>query len=282
MFDRLVADFKNLLTLPGPYLYTIAHPTYPDASTLKRLIDLVSRRSADHRFDLLVVGRDGHDSDLSALGNRVGKAWRTPNVGDKPLHLAWEGHDASWDRALAPYRLGFHSLGFHDSGPPRIGAGEPEPIAAGPRAPHANFPSYGAEVVWEAGPAAVYSNSFWRDAGAQLEVDGAAAILVTPPVAWFYAHAVNLDFEGIDFERDHAWLRVVLEDVGGGPLLASLFDSETNAIAEESLADQGPGPFEIVLKVRDSRKTVLLFRTGARGDSARARLTKVQLLRDRV
>ena len=67
-FERLATDFRRLLTVPGPYLYTLSHPTYPDAATLDRLIGLLSAHSPDHRFKLLVVGREGHDSDLSSLG----------------------------------------------------------------------------------------------------------------------------------------------------------------------------------------------------------------------
>jgi hypothetical protein len=280
-FEDLVSDFRTLLTLPGPYLYTIAHPTYPEASTLNRLIGLLSSRSPDHQFQLLVVGRYGHDSDLSALGNRVAKAWRRPvNPDDKPPHLAWEGDDASWDEALAPYRLGFHKLGFHDPTAPQPGSGEPT-SSGGARSLHAQFPSPQAKVVWEQGPAAVYTNNYWRGAGAQLETDAAGAALITPPIAWHYSHAVKLDFDQIDFDQDHAWVRVVLEDVGGGRLLASLFDVETNALAEEALADQGPGPVEIFLKVRERAKNFLMFRTGADAQSAHARVTKVQLLRDR-
>lgn len=279
MFDRLAADFRRLLTLPGPYLYVVSHPSYPQAAVLERLIGLLSSRSSEHRFHVLVVGRQGFDSDLSSLGEGVTKAWRSRGTGDKPDHLAWEGHDPSWDRALAPFRIGFHKRGFHDPGSPWSSDSAPaDSEMEGAATHHPNFPSAGARIANDWAPEVVFSPPEWRSGGAELDFEEGAATLVSPAVAWHYSHAAKLDFGGLDVLRRRAWLKVVFAEVSGGPLLASLCQPAADDLAEETLVDRGAGPIELFLKIRDVRRNMLLLRTGASGESARARLLRIQLL----
>jgi hypothetical protein len=106
-FERNCEDFRRLLTLPGPYLYVIADRRFPEVEALRRLIDLLSARSPDHQFHLLVIANEGEEADLSALDGRVTQGWRARDCG-KPSMIQWEGHDPSWDVCLAPFALTLH------------------------------------------------------------------------------------------------------------------------------------------------------------------------------
>jgi hypothetical protein len=106
-FERNCEDFRRLLTLPGPYLYVIADHRFPSVEGLQRLIGLLSARSADHQFHLLLIANEGEEADFAALGDRVTQAWRARDCG-KPAMIQWEGHDPSWDACLAQFELTLH------------------------------------------------------------------------------------------------------------------------------------------------------------------------------
>jgi hypothetical protein len=120
-FERNCEDFRRLLTLPGPYLYVIADHRFPQVEVLQRLIGLLSARSPDHRFHLLLIANEGEEADLSSLGDRVTQAWRARDSGKPPV-VQWEGHDPSWDACLAPFALTLHEPppGLARKAPPSI------------------------------------------------------------------------------------------------------------------------------------------------------------------
>ena len=129
-FERMCEDFKRLLTLPGPYLYVFADKLFPEKAAVERLIGLLSARSPDHRFHLLLIADEGAQEDLSGLGGQVTQTWR-PRDSQKPSVIEWEGHDAAWDACLAPFALTMHeppaamvrkhAAAQPDKGPPEPG-----------------------------------------------------------------------------------------------------------------------------------------------------------------
>ncbi len=264
-FDLLVDDFRALLHRPGPYLYVLATPGYPDLAAIQRLIGLLGR-DPSHRFHLLIVGIEGADSDLSAAGDIITKAWRILDT-IKPLKWRWEGHDASWDKALAPFSLGVHKIGFHD------------PTAARRRnaAPPGSQPSDDARLIWRGGPEAIFSYDVWRDHGAVLEHGEGGARIETVPVAWSYSHAAKLDLSHIDLDRQDGWIRLTVADVSGR-LMAALFDIDNNVMGEEVRVDEGGGPSLVHLRIWDKSKSMLIMRTGQFDEAARARILDVDIV----
>jgi hypothetical protein len=106
-FDAMRLRFKDILRRPGPFLYVHVCEDIPTEWDVHRLFHALRARSAEHRFRLLFVGYEGSDSPWGAFAHAVAdKAFR-PRSWDKPLGREWEGPDAAWDRALAPYRLAF-------------------------------------------------------------------------------------------------------------------------------------------------------------------------------
>jgi hypothetical protein len=138
-------------------------------------------------------------------------------------------------------------------------------------------PPADARTVWSAGPDAVCCFEYWRDAGATLKVDGTGAHITTPPIAWHYSQGVNLDFTGVDFERDYCWIRLDVADVAGR-LFASLHNTEDNSIVSEALIPAGEGAIRVYLKAHDAALTMLLLRTGDRDETAKGVVLGVQIV----
>lgn len=131
-FERRVAQFRSLLTLPGPYLYVWTTSSQyegtdraPTVDQVRRLLDQLGGRSADHRFKLLIVANAGKDEDYAELGDGVAKAYRVEEV-DKTPTMRWEGNDAAWRTILAPYALTLHGR----ETPPDAAPVETPPAAA--------------------------------------------------------------------------------------------------------------------------------------------------------
>jgi hypothetical protein len=108
-FDRLVDKFREHLRTPGDFLY-VSTDIQPEPQ-VRRLIDLLQARSPEHRFHLLFVAFEDLDHDLSALRDTVTVAKRPRETGKSP-GVIWEGNDAAWDAALAPFKL---SLDFGET-----------------------------------------------------------------------------------------------------------------------------------------------------------------------
>jgi hypothetical protein len=127
-FDKLTEKFQEHLQTPGDYLY-VSTDLQPEPQ-VSRLIDLLQARSPDHRFHLLFVSFEDVHHDLSALGDKVTIAHR-PRESGKIQGMQWEGNDAAWDAALAPFKL---SLDFGGSTPAKPTAqGEAELETSAPR-----------------------------------------------------------------------------------------------------------------------------------------------------
>jgi hypothetical protein len=104
-FDHLAAKFLAHLGRPGPFLYVFKDIRIYDEAV--RLSALLRKHNRDHAFKLLFIGYEGEDQMLAALENDVFKGW-IPHASGKPAGREWEGHDASWDRILAGWRLAVH------------------------------------------------------------------------------------------------------------------------------------------------------------------------------
>ena len=98
--------FRRIQDQAGPFLYVHVCEDFPSGQAAIKLLSLLGARSPEHRFNLLFVGLEDEDSDLSGLAGRVSKAYRPP-VSEKPSDRGWEGDDTAWDRALAPFNLAF-------------------------------------------------------------------------------------------------------------------------------------------------------------------------------
>jgi hypothetical protein len=101
-FERLVDKFREHLNTPGDFLY-VCTDIQPEAQ-MRRMIDLLQARNPEHRFHLLLVPYEDQDEDLSVLGGKVTIAKR-PRQNTKAAGMTWEGDDAAWDAALAPFKL---------------------------------------------------------------------------------------------------------------------------------------------------------------------------------
>jgi hypothetical protein len=100
-FEYLAERFRRHLERPGRYLYVFMEYRAPhEVETLLRLLS----RHEDHVAHLLLVDSPGREMDLTGLEGRVFKAARRP-VSGKTADQAWEGDDAGWDAALAPFDL---------------------------------------------------------------------------------------------------------------------------------------------------------------------------------
>lgn len=124
-FDRLVDKFRQQLEAPGDFLY-ICTDIQPEPQ-VRRLIKLLEARSPEHRVHLLLVPHeDQQQIDLSALAPQVTVTAVRPQVVDKAQVMVWEGDDAAWDKALAPFNL---NLDFGAAKP----AGKADEEASAPR-----------------------------------------------------------------------------------------------------------------------------------------------------
>jgi hypothetical protein len=117
-YDAWLEDFRRMQRSPGPVLYVHAPDDVTHPWPIWRLLEALSARSSVHRFKLLVVAPDDLETDLDMFGDLVVVAKR-PRVPNKPESRHWEGDDAAWDAALAPFALA----------PPRIA----ERLGAEPR-----------------------------------------------------------------------------------------------------------------------------------------------------
>jgi hypothetical protein len=116
-------------------------------------------------------------------------------------------------------------------------------------------------------PSDVVLYDYWKNAGATLQLGPAGAAVLCPPGSGQYASAIILDFSGIDFSVEHAWVRVVLADVHG-ELGVSLYEPEDNLLTTEKF-----------LRSSGATHEVLLLRNGENGQRARAVLVQAELLR---
>jgi hypothetical protein len=98
-FEHLAQKFRTHLLSPGPFLYVMRQ--FQPAHKVEALIHLLKRANPARSFHLLVLDWEGLDEELSSLPN-VSKAW-LPLKGAKPPEREWEGDDAAWDLALAPF-----------------------------------------------------------------------------------------------------------------------------------------------------------------------------------
>ena len=102
-FDHLARRFMALNQRPGRFLYVFEGlPYYLHVATV---LAWMGAGSPEHDFRMLLVGYDDEgDQPYHALTERL--SWcRIPRAVDKPASEQWEGDDARWDQALAPYRL---------------------------------------------------------------------------------------------------------------------------------------------------------------------------------
>lgn len=105
-FEHLARRFMGLRERPGRYLYVAANLPY--VGHVSQMLDWIGAGSPDHEFKLLLIGQPYEDDQPYAqLGDRV--AWtRIPAEVRKDAAHQWEGDDAHWEEALAPYRLWPH------------------------------------------------------------------------------------------------------------------------------------------------------------------------------
>jgi hypothetical protein len=108
-FERLVKKFREHLATSGDFLYVTTN-IRPEPQ-VRHLIDLLAARCPEHRIHLLFVPFEGEVEDLSGLAGQVSIAHRPRESGKGP-GMVWEGHDAAWDAALAPFKL---SLDFGEA-----------------------------------------------------------------------------------------------------------------------------------------------------------------------
>jgi hypothetical protein len=101
-FEHLAERFRRHLERPGRFLYVFME--YRAAHEAETLLRLLSRHEG-HLAHLLLVDAPERAMDIGGLEGRVFKAARRPVRGKAPEHV-WEGDDAGWDAALAPFRLG--------------------------------------------------------------------------------------------------------------------------------------------------------------------------------
>lgn len=106
-FEVMAERFRKILRRPGPFLYVHVCEDIPNDWLVQELVEVLRAASPDHRFRLLFVGYDDADTPWGHYATTLAdKAFR-PRRWEKPFGRDWEGPDAAWDAALAPYRLIF-------------------------------------------------------------------------------------------------------------------------------------------------------------------------------
>ena len=105
-FDHLTRRFLKLRDRPGRYLYVFEG--FPYSGHVGEVLEKLGERLPAHDFKLLLVGYDDEgDQPYETLGDRI--AWtRIARGVDKASEFQWEGDDARWSAALAPYALWPH------------------------------------------------------------------------------------------------------------------------------------------------------------------------------
>lgn len=144
-----------------------------------------------------------------------------------------------------------------------------------PRRQFSDRPPADARSVFKTGPDGVRCYDYWRNAGATLEVTQEGARIATPAQAWHYAAGVPLDLSGIDFDAEHAWVRLAFQDVTG-ELLVALYDAGADALSEETALPTG-GRGEVLLRVQSAKDTLLLLRTGSKDSVSTATLIETDV-----
>jgi hypothetical protein len=122
------------------------------------------------------------------------------------------------------------------------------------------------------GPGAVETNEFWTDAGASVGLSPLGAVVTTPPVDFFYAANVQLDYSGIDFDASDVYVRARLAGVSG-EIRVSVYHPETDQLAAEQIVGATKGVALISLPVPDPAFDRLLIRSSH--DATRAAQTIV-------
>ena len=118
-FEYLAERFRRHLLTPGPYLYVFKEIRATE--DVRRLRDLLSARSPDHLFQLLLVDNRGAVNQvLNEFRGQAVKGWLPGGVCDKAPERQWEGDDAAWDAILDRFALDVHADGGvrHDGPPP--------------------------------------------------------------------------------------------------------------------------------------------------------------------
>ena len=106
-FDAMAERFRAHLRRPGPFLYVQVCDDVPSEWDVEALVEALRARAPEHRFRLLFVATEGSDTPWGDYASTLAdKAFR-PRKWSKPEGREWEGPDAAWDAALAPYRLAF-------------------------------------------------------------------------------------------------------------------------------------------------------------------------------
>jgi hypothetical protein len=118
-----------------------------------------------------------------------------------------------------------------------------------------------ARLVRVYGPGDLICQDHWLKAGASVEQRQSGAVITTPAIAWHYAAGAPLDYSGIDFQREDAWVRVRLGGVDG-QLGAALYDEDSNEIFAHEMFEAARGVREAILPVGPASARFLLFRAG--------------------
>lgn len=138
-------------------------------------------------------------------------------------------------------------------------------------------PPADATVLFTGGAETVRCYEVWSAAGASLVTGNGGAHITTPPVAWHYAAGVHLDFSAVDFEQQHCWVRLRVEDVEGA-ILTGLYDPERDALSRERPIPAAADVQELCITVFEPNGTLLVFRTAAEPVSAAATILQIEIL----
>jgi hypothetical protein len=142
---------------------------------------------------------------------------------------------------------------------------------------HTPEPPGDAQTVFEAGPEAVVCYEFWQNTGAALELDSQGARVTMPPRPWHYGAGVRLDYGGVDFEQQFAWVAIRIHSAEPD-LFVGVYESAADAIAAEVAVSPGQAEREIFLPIFHGRGDLLIFRSGPEGAGASATILGVRLV----
>lgn len=141
---------------------------------------------------------------------------------------------------------------------------------------HISTPPAEARGLRAYGPEAVVCYQFWSAAGAQVRSVPEGTEITTPAIAWHYAAGVPLDFSGVSFDFEQAWVRVVLTGTAG-EVRVSLYNGGQETLHDEIAVSEG-GRKEIFLRAEDAKGDLLLLRTGQFDTPARAVFVEAEIL----
>ena len=123
-----------------------------------------------------------------------------------------------------------------------------------------------------------YSETDWVDAGAKIQFKGNKLFVRTTTVAWGYSSMLKLDLNEIDWNSGSFFLKVVVSNVKGYPLI-SVLDVKNNLIFNESSLAEKNFSQKIFFPLRANGGDVLLVRNGEYSKSSTLLLREVSIVK---